>query len=254
LVDISDDTNLTAGTGITITGDTVSVQDIYVLTAGDSMSGTLQMAQPTDPSITFTPSGVDSDFWIGVQDDNGNDDDDSFQIGEGSVPGTNTYFTITTTGTIHVSGTLTIEALVGNSGGITAGTNVPVPLIQQKDITLLEPDQIRSVNTRIPMFTIDTYNYPRGIQVTAVRIITSANATYQVDVEEWTDPDIGTGAETTIVNIQSHNGGPADNENTETTASLTDTTVSAGSYIMLELNDAEDVDWVKLTVYYYVRE
>ncbi|MGE3980951.1 MAG: hypothetical protein AB7F70_05940, partial [Candidatus Omnitrophota bacterium] len=254
MIDISDDTNLMAGTGIAITGDTISVQDIYVLTAGDSMSGTLQMAATTDPTITFTPSMADSDFWIGVQDDNGNDNDDSFQIGAGSVPGTNAFFTITTTGTIHVSGTLTIEALVGNSGGITPGTNVPIPLIQQKDITLLEPDQIRSVNTRIPMFTVDTYNYPRGIEITAVRIITSTNATYQVDVEEWTDPDIGTGTETTIINIQSHNGGPADNENTETTAGLSSTTVSSGSYVMLELNDAEDIDWVKLTVYYYVRE
>ncbi|MCA9404211.1 MAG: hypothetical protein KC897_10545, partial [Candidatus Omnitrophica bacterium] len=125
---------------------------------------------------------------------------------------------------------------------------------EQKDITLIEPDQIRTVNTVVPMFTVDTYNYPRGIEVTAVRIITSADATYQVDVEEWTDPDIGTGTETTIVNIQSHNGGPADNENTETAGSLSSTTVNPGSYLMLELNDAEDVDWVKLTIYYYVRE
>ncbi|MCA9404872.1 MAG: hypothetical protein KC897_13870, partial [Candidatus Omnitrophica bacterium] len=43
MVDISDDTNLTAGTGITITGDTVAVQDIYVLTAGDTMTGNLNV-------------------------------------------------------------------------------------------------------------------------------------------------------------------------------------------------------------------
>ena len=231
-----------------------SMTDIFVLNSGDSMSGTLQMAQTTDPTITFTPSMADSDFWMGVQDDAGNDNDDQFQIGTGSVPGTNAYFTITTTGTINITGTLTLEAQAGNSGGISAGTRVPIPMIQQKDITLIEPDQIRTVNTVVPMFTVDTYNYPRGIEVTAVRIITSADATYQVDVEEWTDPDIGTGTETTIVNIQSHNGGPADNENTETAGSLSSTTVNPGSYLMLELNDAEDVDWVKLTIYYYVRE
>ncbi|MCB9721226.1 MAG: hypothetical protein H6756_10135 [Candidatus Omnitrophica bacterium] len=43
MIDISDDTNLTAGTGITITGDTVAVQDIYVLTAGDTMTGNLNV-------------------------------------------------------------------------------------------------------------------------------------------------------------------------------------------------------------------
>ncbi|MCB9721224.1 MAG: hypothetical protein H6756_10125 [Candidatus Omnitrophica bacterium] len=43
MVDISDDTNLTAGTGITIIGDTIAVQDIYVLDAGDTMTGNLNV-------------------------------------------------------------------------------------------------------------------------------------------------------------------------------------------------------------------
>ena len=43
MVDISDDTNLTAGFGITITGDTVSVTDLYVQTAGDTMTGNLNV-------------------------------------------------------------------------------------------------------------------------------------------------------------------------------------------------------------------
>lgn len=40
-VDISDDTNLTAGTNITLTGDDLSVDDVFVLTAGDTMTGEL---------------------------------------------------------------------------------------------------------------------------------------------------------------------------------------------------------------------
>ncbi|MBZ0165790.1 MAG: hypothetical protein K8I00_03215, partial [Candidatus Omnitrophica bacterium] len=103
MIDISSDTNLTAGTGITIAGDTVSVQDIYLLTSGDSMSGTLDMAF-ADPTIQFAAPGADSDFWIGVQDDGGADDDDTFSIGAGTTPGVNTYFTITTDGTIDISG------------------------------------------------------------------------------------------------------------------------------------------------------
>ena len=63
MIDISDDTNLTAGTGINIIGDTVAVQDIYVLNAGDTMTGTLDMAF-ADPTIQFAAPGADSDFWI----------------------------------------------------------------------------------------------------------------------------------------------------------------------------------------------
>ena len=37
------DRNLTAGTGITLTDDTISVQDIYVKTAGDTMTGNLNV-------------------------------------------------------------------------------------------------------------------------------------------------------------------------------------------------------------------
>ncbi|MCA9404864.1 MAG: hypothetical protein KC897_13830, partial [Candidatus Omnitrophica bacterium] len=62
MVDISDDTNLTAGTGINIIGDTVAVQDIYVLTAGDTMTGALQFSgvasditTPTGEDLTITP-------------------------------------------------------------------------------------------------------------------------------------------------------------------------------------------------------
>ena len=48
---------LTAGFGITITGDTVSVTDLYVQTAGDSMQGSLQYV------------GVDSDITTGTGED-----------------------------------------------------------------------------------------------------------------------------------------------------------------------------------------
>ncbi|MBP9854739.1 MAG: hypothetical protein KBD53_07725, partial [Candidatus Omnitrophica bacterium] len=252
-IDISDDTNLEAGFGITLTDDTVSVQDIYVRTAGDTMNGNLEIATSSVPAIIINPLAGDSEFYISIKNDGEGDDDDLFRIGNGTSPGTNPLITLSTTGTLSIIGDVIMYPTAGNPSGLSTSTPVRVPLIQQKDMTLLEPDQVRSVNNHIPMFTVDTYNYPQGIEITAVRIITSANATYQTDVEEWTDPDSATGTETTIVNIQSHNGGAADNENTETTASLTDTTVAAGSYVVLELNDAEDVDWVKLTVYYYVR-
>ncbi|MBZ0166474.1 MAG: hypothetical protein K8I00_06675, partial [Candidatus Omnitrophica bacterium] len=129
MIDISSDTNLTAGTGISLIGDTVSVQDIYVLTAGDSMTGTLDMAF-ADPTIQFAAPGADSDFWIGVQDDGGSDNNDTFSIGAGSVPGSNAYFTITTDGTIDLSGATLVKlpsgtapVVPGSAGEIVLDTN-----------------------------------------------------------------------------------------------------------------------------------
>ncbi|MGE3361822.1 MAG: hypothetical protein AB7O92_34815, partial [Acidimicrobiia bacterium] len=67
--------------------------------------GTLNMQALSDPSIVFTPDGADSDFWMGVQDDNGNDNDDVFQIGGGSVTGTAPFVTVTATGRVGVGTT-----------------------------------------------------------------------------------------------------------------------------------------------------
>lgn len=53
-IDISDDTNLTAGTGITLTGDTVSVTDNYVLNTSDTMSGSLDI----DGTLTLGSGGI----------------------------------------------------------------------------------------------------------------------------------------------------------------------------------------------------
>lgn len=57
IIDISSATNLTAGTGITISGDTVLVQDIYVLTAGDTMTGDLLMSGANVDLGTFSAGG-----------------------------------------------------------------------------------------------------------------------------------------------------------------------------------------------------
>jgi len=140
---------------------------------------------------------------------------------------------------------IVIQAGSNVAGRIPTNTDVAIPLLRQKDITLVEPDQIRTVNTGVPMFAIDDYNYPQGIQVTAVKLITSATSTYQIDLEEWTDPDVTAGTETTIVNITT----TASREVESTT--LIDATIGAGNYIVLELNDTNDVDWVKMTVWYY---
>jgi len=63
-----------------------------------------------NPSIVFdVATASDTDFWLGVQDDGGMDDNDVFQIGDGTTPGTNPFLTIDTNGNVGI-GTITPSA------------------------------------------------------------------------------------------------------------------------------------------------
>ena len=58
-VDIGDDTNLAAGTNISLAGDTLNVDDVFVLTAGDIMTGDLTL----NDSVNLTlGTGGDADI------------------------------------------------------------------------------------------------------------------------------------------------------------------------------------------------
>jgi len=140
---------------------------------------------------------------------------------------------------------INIQAGSNSTGGIPSNTDVAIPLVQQKDITLLEPDQIQSVSDAIPFFAVDAYNYPNGITITAIRLATSASSTLTINVEEWTSPTDGSPA--TIDSIATS----ASSEVTETT--ITDALVAAGGYVFLDL-DATDVDWAKVTIWFYVSD
>ena len=131
------------------------------------------------------------------------------------------------------------------AGGIPVNTDVALPLIQQKDITLLEPDQMQLLSDAIPFITVDTQNYPNGITITGIRLATSAASTLAVNVEEWTAPEDG-GTAATISAIATS----GTTESTVTTMTG-DAVVASGSYVFLDL-DTTDVDWAKMTIWYYV--
>lgn len=140
---------------------------------------------------------------------------------------------------------INIQAGSNATGGIPSNTDVALPLIQQKDITLLEPDQMQALSDAIPFFTVDAYNYPNGITITAIRLATDASSTLAINVEEWLSPTDG--SPVTIDAIATS----ASTETTETT--ITDASVAAGSYVFLDL-DTTDVNWAKMTIWYYVND
>lgn len=78
-----------------LTGLTDDDHTQYLLASGTrAMTGNVTITKQ-DPSIIFNAGqSGDTKFWIGVQDDNGSDDDDVFQIGKGTTPGTTPYLTM----------------------------------------------------------------------------------------------------------------------------------------------------------------
>jgi hypothetical protein len=63
----------------------------YISTSG--------VARGTDPCLVFDETtATDTDFWIMNQSDQGGDDNDLFQIGDGTTCGTNPFVTVNTTG------------------------------------------------------------------------------------------------------------------------------------------------------------
>ncbi|MDD4909316.1 MAG: tail fiber domain-containing protein [Candidatus Omnitrophica bacterium] len=91
--------------------------------AADTAAGNITF-QKADPSLIFDVStDDDTDFWLGVQDDAGEDDDDLFQIGGGTTPGTGPFLTLDTSGNLGI-GTVAPTSKLYVVGDITATGSV----------------------------------------------------------------------------------------------------------------------------------
>lgn len=110
-------TTWSLNTGSTPDDITLAISNASATVAGAVTTGTQTFAgaktftsnltvQTTDPSLILDGgTGSDTDFWLGVADDNGNDNDDLFQIGEGSTPGSGALLNIDTFGRVGIGGT-----------------------------------------------------------------------------------------------------------------------------------------------------
>ncbi|OGK13731.1 hypothetical protein A2861_03510 [Candidatus Roizmanbacteria bacterium RIFCSPHIGHO2_01_FULL_38_15] len=81
----------------------------------------------TDPSIIFnTLTATDTDFWMGIVEDAGGDDDDIFGIGDGTTPGTNLFLGLDTSGNLGIGTTALNNKLEVAGGTIISGTWVNI--------------------------------------------------------------------------------------------------------------------------------
>jgi len=136
----------------------------------------------------------------------------------------------------------------GDGTDIAAGTAVAMPLIIQKDITIMQPQTVRAVSDAIPFIALEDYNYANGITLVAIRVSTAANSALSVVVEEWTSPTSGSASDLETITLSG-----AESETTIERAAIADTAVAAGNYIFLDL-DNTSVDWLKVTIWYYVND
>jgi hypothetical protein len=101
------------------------ITDHTLITDGGTivLDGNIAMTD-VDPNIIFdVTTTTDTDYWIGVTEDAGGDDDDLFQIGDGTTPGTNPFLTIDTSGAVAIgvaAGDGTLHAHTGSAGSVTA--------------------------------------------------------------------------------------------------------------------------------------
>lgn len=77
-----------------------------------------------DPTIIYdVVTATDTDFWAGVQDDAGSDDDDTYQIGTGTTPGSNTQLTLTNAGALTIGTVNTGNGAVELAAGVWTPTS-----------------------------------------------------------------------------------------------------------------------------------
>lgn len=115
--------------GATLTGQVLNLEPASASFGGVVTTGTQTFAgaktftsdltvTKNDASILFTDADADTDFWAGVVEDGGNDDDDFFQIGDGSTTGTNPFLTINTSGNVGIGDTSPNSLFTVGSGDL----------------------------------------------------------------------------------------------------------------------------------------
>ena len=140
--------------------------------------------QKADPTLIYdVVTATDTDFWVGVQDDAGGDDDDTYQIGKGTTPGTTPRFTMTGAGAISL-----VDKLVTYNNIATVGNGVPSELATI-DTTGLTANVAAATLYTVPSTGEGMYRVSAYVVLTTAGSVSSTLPNVQV---VYTDKDSNT--------------------------------------------------------------
>lgn len=138
-----------------------------------------------------------------------------------------------------------ISADVGDLKSKTAiiSNDIADVKVEQKSMTLVEPDQIATVTRDLVMFPIDSYNYPSGITVLKVGASASASTTASYSINSWDTSDWTTAQRVTVDSIFIDTA--AESYDTAIAKSI----VYPGSYVMVN-TDKVDLNTANVTIWF----
>lgn len=133
------------------------------------------------------------------------------------------------------------HAELGGSTDVVMGK-----LIHSFTATLAFPDLLQAEIDNWPLKAIESTQFPHGVVITDIHLKVSDMSGYDLNVENWDDPNTINAGNGTIDNIvcTAH----SQDENSEDT--ITYSTIAAGQIIMLDL-PTTNVSWIYIQVEYY---
>ena len=117
--------------------------------------------------------------------------------------------------------------------------------------TIFDPDTVQATSDAVPIFTIESDEFPNGITIVSFGIKTNASSTYSVVLEEWTDPttqanDLETVA--TSASTEAEDDGTIGNGSGGAAGDC-----NVGSMLFIDL-PADDLDWLQVWFTYTINQ
>ena len=129
--------------------------------------------------------------------------------------------------------------------GVAASQDVAIPVFFQKDIHLVEPDQIATVSQDVMIFPVDGLIYPNGVTITGWKLTMSASSSVNYSLVKKTDPIGGT-----VTSLDSLSTSSVSERHDD---ALTVSSVASGDIVFVDI-DSTNIDWAHVTIYGYAND